>query len=242
MSGNLFPQFEKEFFPDPKTYEFPEWVLCGEYFYYAKDVVSFGTPLTVETAAEAYCKGIFPWYTRGIPLPWHCPEKRAILEFKDLHVSRSLRRVHQSTHFSFSIDRDFPLVMRSCASVSRPDQPGTWITDEFIDVFSKLHAKGMAHSVETWDADGKLVGGLYGVDAGGVFCGESMFYIEPNASKLALLFLIDHLQARGSTWLDAQVMTPHFKTLGAKEVERDEFLVKLRQSQRAQVHIFSNSE
>lgn len=239
MSRNLFPQFEKAYFPDPQTYEFPEWVLCGEFFYYAKDVVSFGTPLTVETAVEAYRKGIFPWYTRGVPLPWHCPEKRAILEFKDLHVSRSLRRVRQSERFSFTIDGDFRSVILSCASARRPDQPGTWITRDFIDVYCKLHKSGMAHSVETWDTDGKLVGGLYGVDAGGAFCGESMFYIEPNASKLALLFLIDHLQARGSSWLDAQVMTPHLQALGARDISRNVFLKKLSDTHRKDLCLFS---
>ena len=122
--------------------------------------------------------------------------------------------------------------------MKRPDQPGTWITDEFISVFSELHKARMAHSVETWDADGNLVGGLYGVDAGGVFCGESMFHIAPNTSKLALLFLIDHLRSRGSTWLDTQVMTPHMKTLGAKEIDRVEFLDKLKETQNLELTLF----
>jgi len=96
----------------------------------------------------------------------------------------------------------------------------------------------MAHSVETWDNDGNLVGGLYGVDAGGVFCGESMFYKQPNASKLALLFLIDHLKSRGSTWLDVQVMTPHFEAFGAKNIDREEFLDKLEQAQAKPISLF----
>ena len=126
----------------------------------------------------------------------------------------------------------------ACSKMKRPDQPGTWITDEFISVFSELHKAGMAHSVETWDADGNLVGGLYGVDAGGVFCGESMFHIAPNTSKLALLFLIDHLRSRGSTWLDTQVMTPHMKALGAKEIDRVEFLDKLKETQNLELTLF----
>ena len=103
-------------------YDFPEWVLVGEYFYYAKDVVSFGTPLTVETVAEAYRKGIFPWYTSGIPLPWHCPEQRAILEFDELHIPRSLKRAQQKAPFTFTIDKDFGSVIDGCAEAKRPDQ------------------------------------------------------------------------------------------------------------------------
>ncbi len=225
-------------FPDPQTHDFPEWVLVGEYFYYAKDVVDFGTPLNVETVAEAYRKGIFPWYTKGIPLPWHCPEQRAILEFDELHIPRSLKRAQRKARYSFTIDKDFRAVITNCAAAKRPEQGGTWITSEFIDVYCDLYHAGMAHSVEAWDAGGKLVGGLYGVDAGGVFCGESMFYKKPNASKLALLFLIDHLNARGATWLDAQVMTPHLETLGAKEIGRDEFLSRLSQVQSHAIKLF----
>jgi leucyl/phenylalanyl-tRNA---protein transferase len=226
------------YFPDPQTHEFPEWVLVGEYFYYAKDVVSFGTPLTVETVAEAYRKGIFPWYTSGVPLPWHCPEQRAILEFEELHIPRSLKREQQKAPFTFTIDKDFGSVIESCSEAKRPDQGGTWITAQFIDVYCELHDAGMAHSVEAWNADGKLVGGLYGIDADGVFCGESMFHKEPNASKLALLFLIDRVSERGATWLDAQVMTPHLEALGAKEIDRGEFLYKLKKTQDRNLSLF----
>lgn len=225
-------------FPDPQTHDFPEWVPVGEYFYYAKDVVDFGTPLNVETVSEAYRKGIFPWYTKGIPLPWHCPEQRAILEFDELHIPRSLKREQHKAPFTFTIDRDFRSVIENCAKAKRPDQGGTWITIEFIDVYCELFETGMAHSVEAWNADGKLVGGLYGIDAGGVFCGESMFHKAPNASKLALLFLIDHMRERGATWLDAQVMTPHLEALGAREIDRDEFLDKLVRTQNQQLTIF----
>lgn len=225
-------------FPDLQTHDFPEWVLVGEYFYYAKDVVSFGTPLTVETVAEAYRKGIFPWHTAGIPLPWHCPQKRAILEFNDLHVPRSLRKERRKELFTFTIDEDFHSVIMNCAATKRPDQGGTWITAKFINVYCELHQTGMAHSVEAWEADGKLVGGLYGVDAGGVFCGESMFHKAPNASKLALLFLIDHLRERGATWLDAQVLTPHLEALGAEEINRSEFLDRLKSIQKKGLKLF----
>lgn len=238
MTRNLFPQFEQSFFPDPLKYDFPEWVLVGEYFYHAADVVTFGTPLTVETVTEAYRKGIFPWYMRGIPLPWYCPEQRAILEFSEINIARSLSKVLRREPFTFTIDVDFRSVIQNCAAVKRPEQGGTWITSDFVNVYCELHERGMAHSVEAWNKEGALAGGLYGVDAGGVFCGESMFYKESNASKLALLFLVDHLRARGATWLDAQVMTPHLEALGAKEIDRRAFLNKLAETQRMDLSLF----
>lgn len=225
-------------FPDPRTYDFPEWVRIGDYYYRSEDVVDYGTPLTVDTVREAYCKGIFPWYMGGIPLPWHCPEQRAILEFADLRVPRSLEKERKKSLLTFTIDEDFRSVIANCASKQRPDQAGTWITQDFERVYSQLHDEGMAHSVEAWNPLGELVGGLYGIDAGGVFCGESMFYHEPNASKLALLFLIDHLKHRCSTWLDSQVMTPHFMALGAKDIDRDEFLDKLNKTQSLGLELF----
>lgn len=225
-------------FPDPGTFEYPEWVAIGDYVFRSHDIVSFGTPLTVENVREAYLKGIFPWYTEGIPLPWHCPEQRAILEFSDLRVPRSLARARRNSELTFTIDKDFPAVIHECSLANRAGQLGTWITPDFERVFTELHTEGMAHSVEAWATGGNLVGGLYGVDAGGVFCGESMFFKTPNASKLALLFLVDHLKSRGSTWLDSQVMTPHLNALGAKEIDRDEFLDKLKETQKFSLKLF----
>lgn len=226
-------------FPDPREFDFPPWQLVGEYFYKADDIVSFGQPLTVENVSEAYRKGIFPWYIEGVPLPWFCPEQRAVLEFSDLHIPRSLAKEQRKNKFTFTIDRDFAAVIRGCqASVREGQRGGTWITKDFIRVYTELHKQGVVHSVEAWNAEGKIAGGLYGVDAGGVFCGESMFFIEPNASKLSLLFLIDHLRSRGSTWLDAQVMTDHMRVLGAKEIDRREFLDKLKESQSLNLKLF----
>lgn len=225
-------------FPDPRTFDYPDWVQIGDFLFHSHDIVSFGTSLTVDNVREAYLKGIFPWFTEGIPLPWHCPEQRAILEFADLRISRSLEKARRNTDFTFTIDKAFPAVIRECSLARRPGQGGTWITAEFENVFSELHNRGMAHSVEAWNANGDLVGGLYGVDANGVFCGESMFYKIPNASKLALLFLIDHLKTRGSTWLDTQVMTPHLSVLGAKEIDREVFLYKLGLSQKLAIELF----
>jgi leucyl/phenylalanyl-tRNA---protein transferase len=226
-------------FPDPQTYDFPEWVLYGEYFYKAGDIISFGEPLTVENVKDAYRKGIFPWHIEGIPLPWFCPKKRAIIEFCDVHVGRSLAKERRKSKFTFTIDEDFQGVISGCAGSKREGQSGgTWITNDFIRVYNELHKEGIVHSVEAWDAEGSLAGGLYGVDAGGVFCGESMFYRQTNASKLALLFLIDHLRSRGSTWLDAQVMTGHMKALGAKDIDREEFLDKLKDTRSLKLRLF----
>jgi leucyl/phenylalanyl-tRNA--protein transferase len=225
-------------FPDPRSHQFTEWVLFDDYFYYAKDIVSFGDPLTAENLRMAYRLGIFPWHVDGLPLPWYCPEKRAILEFADLHIPRSLERAQRRSTLTFTIDKDFGRVIENCSRVARKGEAGTWITSEFIRTYSELHASGMAHSVEAWNVDGDLVGGVYGVDAGGVFCGESMFHTETNASKLALLFLIEELRKRNATWLDAQVMTPHIRALGAKEIKRSEFLRKLQDTQRSDLKLF----
>ena len=226
-------------FPDPRSYDFPEWVLVGEYFYHAEDIVSFGDPLTTDNVKEAYRKGIFPWYIEGMPLPWFCPQQRAVLEFADLRISRSLAKEQRKARFTFTINRDFGSVIRACAASKREGQSGgTWITDDFIRVYSELHREGIVHSVEAWDDGGNLAGGLYGVDAGGVFCGEGMFYRQPNASKLALLFLIDHLKSRGSTWLDVQVMTEHMAARGAKDIDRAEFHDKLKETQDLNLKLF----
>lgn len=225
-------------FPDPQTHEFPEWVLFGDYYYDARDIIGFGGDLTVENLQNAYRKGIFPWPIGNMPLPWFCPEKRAILEFSDLHIPRSLAKERRKNRFTFTIDKAFRDVIKNCSTAKRPDQGGTWITPEFVDVYIELHKAGMAHSVEVWSDENSLVGGVYGVDAGGVFCGESMFYKAPNASRLALLFLIDHLRERGAAWFDIQVMTPHMQKFGAKEISRGEFLDKLKSTQTLYLRLF----
>jgi leucyl/phenylalanyl-tRNA--protein transferase len=195
--------------------------------------------MTIENLKDAYRQGIFPWEIEGLPLPWFCPEKRAVLEFAELHIPHSLQKEQQKTKFTFTINKAFPRVIENCAKAKRTHESGTWITKEFIDSYTKFHEAGGAHSVEVWDDHaGELVGGLYGVDAGGVFCGESMFHKASNASKLALLFLIEHLKSRGASWLDVQVMTPHFKVLGAKEILREFFLDKLKKTQYLELKLF----
>ena len=225
-------------FPNPRRHEFIEWVSFGEYYYNARDIIGFGGEMSVENLRNAYRRGIFPWTIEGLPLPWFCPERRAVLEFSELHVPKSLRKERKKTDFTFTIDKSFRRVIENCSHVKRSHESGTWITEKFINSYTKFHEAGDAHSVEVWDASGELVGGLYGVDAGGVFCGESMFHRKSNASKLALLFLIEHLRTRGATWLDVQVMTPHFEVLGAKEIDRNKFLDKLGETQAKNLFLF----
>ena len=225
-------------FPDPRNHKFADWLEFDGYHYPAKDIISLGDALSVSNLKEAYLKGVFPWHIDGLPLPWFCPEMRAILQFSSLHIPASLKKLRKNNKMTFTLDRDFHSVIRQCADSERPTQDGTWITEEFVAAYLELHREGLAHSVEVWDEGGNLVGGLYGVDAGGVFCGESMFFRRPSASKLALMFLIDHLVSRGSQWMDIQVMTPHMEKLGAIEIHRDEFLSKLSDTQRQSLILF----
>jgi leucyl/phenylalanyl-tRNA--protein transferase len=211
-------------FPDPR--------------YAPSDVVAMGEDLRVPTLREAYRKGIFPWPHDDLPLPWFSPRKRALLFFEELHVGRSLRKQQKRSPYRFTIDGDFRSVIRACAQSDRPDQDGTWIAPAIITAYTRFHDAGDAHSVEAWAGE-QLVGGLYGIDAGGVFTGESMFHRAPDASKLALLYLIDHLRERGAKFLDCQVMTPHMEALGAREVRRTQFLDLLADAQSQGLTLFA---
>jgi leucyl/phenylalanyl-tRNA--protein transferase len=210
-------------FPDPR--------------YAQGDVVAMGEDLRVETLREAYRKGIFPWPHDSMPLPWFSPRRRAVVFLDDLHVGRSLQKAAKRSTLTFTIDRDFRGVIRACAAMPRPEQDGTWILPGIITAYIRLHDAGDAHSIEAW-RDGELVGGVYGIDAGGLFTGESMFHLRPNASKLALLFLADHLRARGAKLIDCQVMTPHMRALGAREIARGKFLDLLAEAQAKGVELF----
>src|SRR5262249_38495928 len=154
-----------------------------------------------------------------------------------LHVARSLVRAGRQSLFRLTVDADFSGVIRGCAGTPRPGQDGTWITDDIVEAYERLHRLGMAHSAEAWDGDG-LGGGTYGVAVDGAFAAESMFYRRPTASKLALLHLVSHLRSRGLDWLDIQVMTPHMARLGAAGVPRDEFLVRLARTRARRLRLF----
>jgi leucyl/phenylalanyl-tRNA--protein transferase len=200
-------------------------------------IVAVGGQPDPDYLAEAYSRGIFPWPVEGYPLLWFSPPERGILIFDELHVPRSLARERRRATFRFTIDRAFERVIRACASVERAHEQGTWIMPEMIRGYCAFHRLGHAHSVEAWEGE-ELVGGLYGVDAGGAFAGESMFHLRPNASKLALLFLVEHLRARGLDWLDIQVLTPHLEALGARLIPREEFLERLAVARRRDLKLF----
>ncbi len=210
-------------FPDPR--------------YARGDVVALGDDLREETLRDAYRHGIFPWPHEELPLPWFSPRWRTLIFFDELHVGRSLRKAQRRSGFSYTIDRAFEQVIAACAGTPRGDDNGTWIGPDIIEAYTRLHHAGDAHSVEVW-RDGKLAGGLYGIDAGGAFTGESMFHRESDASKLAVLFLIEHLAARGATWIDCQVATPHMAALGAREIKRSQFLDLLTEQQSRGLSLF----
>ena len=200
-------------------------------------IVAVGGRPEPRLLVEAYRRGIFPWPVEGYPLLWFSPPERAVLEFERLHLPRSLARERRRTRLTFTVDRAFERVIRACAAVPRAHEDGTWITPAMIKGYTEMHRLGRAHSVKAWEGD-ELVGGVYGVDAGGAFAGESMFRLRPNASKLALVFLIEHLRARGLDWLDVQVLTPHVAALGARLIPRAEFLDKLERALARNLRLF----
>lgn len=200
-------------------------------------IVALGGPLTTTNLLRAYCSGIFPWPIDEHIVPWCCPEERGILEFKNLHISRSLARARRKRTFDFTIDQSFLQVITSCATVERKFESGTWITSQMISAYNELHEAGHAHSVEVWEGP-ELVGGVYGVDGCGSFSGESMFTLRPDASKLALWYLIEHLKSRGLDWIDIQMLTPHMEAMGASTITRDRFLERLAMTQERKLVLF----
>ncbi|RUM62552.1 MAG: leucyl/phenylalanyl-tRNA--protein transferase [Sulfurimonas sp.] len=187
-------------------------------------VVAYGGDLSPSRLLLAYRKGIFPWYSQGDPILWWSPDPRLILDLDAFKLRRSLRK--KLNRFDIRFDSAFADVMLQCGTTARAGQTGSWILPEIIEAYRTLHDMGHAHSVEAY-YDGALVGGLYGVCIGKVFCGESMFAHMSDASKVAFAFLIEHLKANGYDFIDCQVPTEHLKRLGAVEVSRDYFLQRL---------------
>lgn len=192
-------------------------------------LLAVGGDLSVERLLQAYESGIFPWYAEGYPILWWSPNPRYVLFPGRLKISASMARIVKSNRFTMTLDQDFVSVIDACRSVPRPGQEGTWITDEMVRAYVRLHEQGYAHSVETWH-QGKLAGGLYGVSLGGAFFGESMFTRESNASKAALIRLVEHLLASGCSLIDCQVRTKHLDSLGAEPVPRSRFLELLAEA------------
>jgi len=197
-------------FPDPRQSD-------------AEGLVAIGGDLSVERLLLAYSQGIFPWYDAGLPPLWWSPDPRAVMDREGLRISRSMRRMLRHTGFRLSFDTAFRRVMVECGSRR---EGGTWILPEMVTAYTRLHEHGHAHSVEVWDG-GELVGGLYGVQVGGLFAAESMFHRRTNTSKLALISSVLELGERGIELFDVQFLTEHLESLGAHLVSRDEYLSRL---------------
>ena len=193
-------------------------------------LLCWGGDLKPQTLVAAYQNGIFPWPHRDLPLLWFAPPQRAILQFDELHLNTRLKRTLRNSGFEIRFDSAFSQVMRACAAPRWYEgewEPNTWIWPEVIESYERLHQMGHAHSVECWQ-NGELVGGLYGVNFGAYFGGESMFHLVPNASKAAVVALCEKLRENGASWLDCQMMTPHFAALGAKEIARRDYSKRLK--------------
>jgi leucyl/phenylalanyl-tRNA--protein transferase len=201
------------FFPNPRTA--------------AEGIVAYGGDLTPARIMMAYRMGIFPWYGPNDPIIWWSPDPRLILELDDFKLHKSLRK--KIPHFEIRFDTAFSQVIRACGAMRRRGQRGSWIIPEIIEAYEVLHSMGHAHSVEAYQ-EGVLVGGLYGVSVGRVFCGESMFAKVSDASKVAFAVLVERLREWGYDFIDCQVPTDHLKSLGAKEISREDFLERLAMS------------
>ncbi len=187
-------------------------------------IVAWGGDLIPSRLIRAYQNGIFPWYSKDDPILWWSPSPRLIMELDDFKLSRSLKKSIKK--FEYKFDKNFSQVIKNCGTTPRHNQDGTWIQPDIIEAFEELHGMGVAHSIESYQ-NGILVGGLYGLTIGKVFCGESMFAHKNDASKAAYSVLIRHLKKWGYDFIDCQVPTNHLKSLGAKEVSREYFIERL---------------
>jgi leucyl/phenylalanyl-tRNA---protein transferase len=190
-------------------------------------LLAAGGELSPERLIEAYSNGIFPWFEEGQPILWWSPDPRMVLFPEELHISKSLAKTLNQSPYEVTMDRAFSQVIACCAQ-PRGDSPGTWITDEMQAAYSELFSLGHAHSVEVWHG-AKLVGGLYGVAIGQVFFGESMFSFERNTSKIALANLVKQLRRWNYKLIDCQVSSKHLQSLGAREISRAQFRLKLQE-------------
>ncbi len=183
-------------------------------------LLAIGGDLSVDRILLAYHNGIFPWYNEGEPIIWHAPKPRFVLFPEDLKVSKSMKQLIKSDKYKVTLDHDFKQVIHKCGAIKRADQDDTWITNEMEKAYIELHHQNYAHSVEVWNKNNELVGGLYGINLGTVFYGESMFHEESNTSKLAFISLIQNFNFH---IIDCQVYTKHLASLGAKEINSEDF-------------------
>lgn len=205
--------------------DFPPIEMADEH-----GLLAVGGDVEIPSLLLAYSRGIFPWpITKSAPLAWFSPDPRGVLFYDDIKVGRTLKKWLNRSPYTFRINHNFPEVIKYCSKVKRTDQKGTWITSQIIDGYTALHQAGHAYCVEAY-ADQKLVGGIYGVNINSYISGESMFFLKSNASKLALLYLMEHLAGKGIKWLDTQMITPVVKDLGGCEIPRTQFIKHLTKS------------
>jgi leucyl/phenylalanyl-tRNA--protein transferase len=198
-------------------------------------LLAFGGDLSAKRLLLAYSSGIFPWYSHDEPIMWWSPDPRGILPLNNFKCSKSLKKFARNCDYHITVNSAFDQVIDICAAIPRNDS-GTWITDDMLDAYKNLHQLGHAHSVEVWSED-DLVGGLYGIIVGKVFCGESMFHKATNASKLAMLSLVELLKSQAAEFIDCQMQNSHLASLGCIEVSRAQFLSMLaEQSQQTFEH------
>jgi leucyl/phenylalanyl-tRNA---protein transferase len=202
----------------------PEYALA-----YPDGLLAIGGDLSLPRLCNAYSNGIFPWFSDGEPIMWWSPSERGIIELTDFHISKSLRK-HLSKHpVKITINNAFAEVIAACRT-QRLETDGTWITPDMLTAYMNAHKAGIAHSVEVW-REGALAGGLYGIMQSGVFCGESMFHHQSNASKLAMWALVNWLKRHNAHFIDCQLENPYLTSLGAKVLPRSAFLAKLKAAQ-----------
>lgn len=206
-------------FPDPRSAP-PDAPLCS------------GANLSPGMLVSAYSQGIFPWFNPGDPILWWSPDPRFVVYPRSVHASGTMRKIIKRRRYELRLDSAFGEVIRLCSTVFRPRQRGTWITAGMVEAYEGLHELGLAHSAEAW-LDGRLVGGLYGVSLGSAFFGESMFSLEPDASKAAFIPLAWRLADEGFTLIDSQVRTAHVESMGGQDLARDAYLAELSSALKA---------
>lgn len=216
---DLRKYFQVTSFPDPLTAP-DDGILC------------FGGDFETDLLLDAYIHGIFPWPHEGYPLLWFSPLERGVLDFSELHLPQSLKKLMKKNIYTFKMNTNFSEVIEHCSMVPRKNQKGTWITDEMKTAYKKLYDDGHILCIECYKKDSqgheKLVGGLYGVLVAGVFSGESMFGLESNVSKLCVVETIQRLQSIGLEWMDIQMVTPVMESLGGKYISREEYHQRLK--------------
>lgn len=191
-------------------------------------IIALGGDLSTSRLINAYQNGIFPWYSEQEPIIWYSPDPRMVLFFDQLKISKSMQSILKKDNFKITFNQNFEEVISNCKTIDRNDGLGTWITDDMKEAYIKLHKQGIAKSIEVWQND-KLIGGLYGIDLGDVFCGESMFSKVSNASKVAFIHLAQKLKKENYKLLDCQVYNDHLASLGAEEIPREVFLQILKE-------------